>query len=108
MNFREAYQDDLDEAFFDTEEFASEHVIDGKPRTVILLNRDGQDAGRRAINPKEYAVGSYIVTMYIRESDAWRKFTANATMNLDGETVWISRVQHTMGVIRLQLERKKK
>ena len=107
MNFKEAYLDDLDETFFNPDEFASEHVIDGRSRTVILINRDAREAGRSAINPKEHSINRNIITMHIKESDVWRKLSAGATINLDGETMWISRVQHITGMVRLQMERKK-
>ena len=35
MNFKDAFKDDLEEAFFDLDEFAEEHTIDGVKMTVI-------------------------------------------------------------------------
>lgn len=98
MNFREAYLDDLDQAFFDLDEFASVHVIDGAQRTVILVGGEVKDSDGGALNPKEHAINRDSVIMHIRESDVWRKFSVNATLDMDGETMWIRSVRRIVGV----------
>ena len=42
MNFKEAYQDDLANLFFDEEELASRHNIDGVEYTIILMDMENQ------------------------------------------------------------------
>jgi len=44
MNFKEAYQDDLANLFFDEEELASRHNIDGVEYTIILMDMENQGA----------------------------------------------------------------
>ena len=54
MDFKEAYQEDIDQTFFDMEEFASAHVIDytlyirdkdmrKKVTTNAVINLDGKN-----------------------------------------------------------------
>lgn len=107
MNFRDAYRDDLKEAFFDTDEFASEHVIDGKPMKVLLTKvnlqdaRKARDGAKASLNPKERAINKAAMILRIREEDIDRKLTVNAVINLDGENMWINEVEHMEGMYRL-------
>lgn len=106
MNFKEAYLEDLEEIFFDTEEFASKHVIDGKTMTVVLtdvtLESAKTNAERKsALNPKEGAVNKSGIVLYIQEKDVERKFTANSMINLDGKKLFIYDVKHFDGVYKL-------
>ncbi len=107
MNFRDTYMDDLENAFFDTDEFSSEHMIDGEPVNIVLIKTGLQDAQRirnntRAImNSKENAINKVTTTLYIKEGDIGRKLTANAAINLDGENMWINEVEHMEGMYRL-------
>lgn len=107
MNFRNTYADDLAKAFFDTDEFASEHMIDGKPVNIILTKTGLQNAQkfrnstRAMMNSKENAVNKVTTTLYIKEEDIGRKLTANAAINLDGENMWINEVEHMEGMYRL-------
>ena len=113
MNFKDTYRDDLAEAFFDTDEFASEHVIDGKPMNVILTNTGFRDAPkvrsstRTMMNYKENAINKVMTTLYIKEDDIGRKLTANAAINLDGENMWINEVDHMEGMYRLVIGKHK-
>ena len=107
MNFKDTYMDDLAEAFFDTDEFASEHVIDGKPMNVILTKKGFRDvqrarsSTRTMMNSKENAINKVTTTLYIKEDDIGRKLTVNAAINLDGENMWINEVEHMEGMYRL-------
>ena len=107
MYFRDTYTDDLKVAFFDTDVFASEHVIDGKPINIVLTRTGFQDAQRtrstpRAMmNSKENSINRVTTILYIRDADIDRKLTANAAINLDGENMWINEVEHMKGMYRL-------
>lgn len=105
MNFREAYQDDLDGAFFDEEEFASRHTIDGEELTIVLVETTSADAKalKSALNPKETAINKISHIAYIRDSDIKRKLTTNAVIALDGKKYFIQDVKHNEGVYRLAL-----
>ena len=107
MNFHDAYQDDLKTAFFDPDDFASEHVIDGKKVCVVLKKttlknaRKTRDGTRANLNPKENDINKSTTVIYIKECDVDRKLTANAVINLDGENMWINDVECMEGMYRL-------
>ena len=107
MNFKEAYLEDLGNAFFDLEEFASIHTIDGKERTVVLIDMSVEEArtlyGRSSsvLNPKETAIMKSSYVIYIRESEVERKLSVNAMINLDGRKYFIQEVTHTEAMYRV-------
>lgn len=108
MNFKEAYQDDLDNAFFDEDEFASKHTIDGEEYTIVLVDTTCADAqtssGRKsALNPKEAAVNKISYIVYIKGRDVKRKLTTNAMITLDGKKYFIQDVKYNEGVYRLEI-----
>lgn len=113
MTFQEMRKTDLDNVFFNTGEFASEHQIDGKMLTVILREdhysgaktRYGQSSGN--INPKEDAINRNVLTLRIRETDVHRKLTAGAMIDVDGKKMFISDVKHPSGMYILTIERHK-
>lgn len=107
MNFKEAYLEDLGNAFFDLDEFASIHTIDGIECTVVLIDMSAEEAkslyGRASnvLNPKETAIMKSSYVIYIRESEVKRKLSINAMINFDGRKYFIQEVTHTEGVYRL-------
>lgn len=109
MNFKEAYQDDLQMAFFDNEEFASRHNIDGVECTIILIEMANQGArkyytrAKSTFNQKETAINLVTYIAYIRACDVKRKFTTNALINLDGKKCFIQDVRLQEGVYILTL-----
>lgn len=108
-SFKESYQDDLENAFFDEDEFASRHTIDGKECTVILIDNTSTARAllKNALNPKEAAVNKISSILYIRDMDAEKlkrtKFTSNSVINLDGKKYFVQNVSHTDGVYRLTI-----
>lgn len=109
MNFKEAYQDDLDNAFFDEDEFASKHTIDGEEYTIVLIDTVSANAkmsyGRMksTLNPKETAVNKISYIVYIKGRDVKRKLTTNAMITLDGKKYFIQDVKYNEGVYRLEI-----
>ncbi len=109
MNFREAYQDDLRNAFFDEDEFAGKHTIDGKECTVILTEVKSEGArkyygrSQSTFNQKEMAVNRVIYVVYVRKEDIQRKLTTNAMINLDGKKYFIQDVKLHEGVYTLAI-----
>lgn len=110
-NFKEAYQDDLANAFFDEEEFASRHTIDGVECTVILTECTNSTLPssrlRYALNPKETAIDKVSHILYIQDTEAERlkrtKFTGNARIDLDGKKYFVQDVRHADGMYRLAI-----
>lgn len=110
MNFKEAYQDDLDEVFFDEDVFADRHTIDGKECIVVLTEAKSAGArqyytrARSTFNPKETAINQASYILYVRErdiKDIRRKLTTNAMISLDGKQYFILDVGLQAGVYTL-------
>lgn len=107
MNFKEAYLEDLGNAFFDLDEFASIHTIDGEECTVVVIDMSCEEArslygkSQSVLNPKETAIMRFSYVIYIRDSEVKRKLSINAMINFDGKKYFIQEVTHTEGVYRL-------
>jgi hypothetical protein len=108
-NFRECFADDMEQAYFDLDEFASVHNVDGKDCSVVLTEYSTADAKmsyglmKATLNPKETAINKTTHLLYIRESDLDRKVTVNAMITLDGKKLFVQSVQNTEGVLRLEV-----
>lgn len=106
-SFKEAYQDDLENAFFDEEEFAGRHTVDGEECMLILTDNTSTVPVllKNALNQKETAVNKISHILYIRDTEAEKlkrtKFTVNAMIHLDGKKYFVQDVKHTDGVYRL-------
>lgn len=98
MNFKEAYQDDLNNAFFDEEEFASKHMIDGKECTIVLFEVTSLEAAKSTINPKETAINKISYIIHVKDTELRKKITTNALINLDGKKYFVQSVKHIDGV----------
>lgn len=109
MNFKDAYQDDLANLFFDEEELASRHNIDGVEYTIILMDMEKQGSrkyygrAKSTFNQKETAINLVKYIVYIRECDVKRKLTTNALINLDGKKCFIQDVWLQEGIYILTL-----
>lgn len=109
MNFKEAFESDLDEAFFDLDEFAEEIKIDGKKTVAIKQEVNLKDAGnvlKGSFNPRENTQNRTDFTLYIKEKDAKRRFTANALINIDGEPMFVRSVKKLRGMIQITIGKK--
>ena len=109
MNFKEAFESDLDEAFFDLDEFAEEIKIDGKKTVAIKQEVNLKDAGnvlKGRFNPRENTQNSTDFTLYIKEKDAKRRFTANALINIDGEPMFVRSAKKLRGMIQITVGKK--
>ena len=109
MNFKEAFESDLDEAFFDLDEFAEEIKIDGKKTVAIKQEVNLKDAGnvlKGSFNQRENTQDSTDFTLYIKEKDAKRRFTANALINIDGEPMFVRSVKKLRGMIQITVGKK--
>ena len=113
MTFQEMLKTDLDDVFFDADELASEHEIDGEKLVVSLKEEDYASAKmsyglmKSTLNPKENAINKNFMTLRIRESDVHRKLTSGAMISVDGKKMFISDVKHQRGVYVLTIERHK-
>lgn len=106
-NFKECFQDDLENAFFDVDEFASIHIIDGEKCSAVLIETSLLESkmpyGSRRMNPKETAINKVTHILFVRESELKRKITSNSLIVLDGKKLFVQSVKKTAGVCKLEL-----
>jgi hypothetical protein len=109
MTFKEILIDDLDETFFNLDEFAETHNVDGRNIEVVITDVQFTNAStgmsKKALNPKESAINLSKYLLFIRDKDARGRYTVNAMIKLDGQTMFIQTVKHTMGVWQLGIGR---
>lgn len=106
MNFKDVYREDLENAFFDEDEFAEKHMIDGKEYTIVLTEVKAEDARehvKKSVNPKETAINKVKFVLYIREKDVERKITVNSMINLDGKKYFVLDVIKMRGVYKVSI-----
>lgn len=107
MGFKDSFKEDLENTFFDLDEFASVHIIDGKKVTVILTeedfidNRNATGNRKNDVNPKETAVNKTSYKLFIKEKELNRHFTVNSVITLDGKKMFIQKVKHPSGYYEL-------
>ncbi|MGN0338654.1 MAG: hypothetical protein ACI4EE_14265 [Lachnospiraceae bacterium] len=108
-NFKDCYQDDLENAFFDLDEFASTHTIDGKECAVLLMDTSVADGKmsyglmKATLNPKESAINKVTHILFVREGDMRQKVTVNSLITLDNRKLFVQSVQKTEGVYKIAL-----
>lgn len=109
MSFRDDFMEDLEETFFDLEEFASIHTIDGVEYSVVITDIETEQAemahgfSKKMINPKETAIGKTGYLLYVKASEFKRKITPNAIITLDGKKMFVQSVKKMEGVYKLTL-----
>ena len=107
MSFKDDMMDDLDKVFFDNDEFAEVHKIDGRELLVVLTDVTDQDVRstyglmKATLNPKETAIGKHLYHLFIRDRDTNRKYTNNSQILLDGQIMFIQSAKHAGGVWQL-------
>jgi hypothetical protein len=104
MDFKEAFADDLKNAYFDTGEFASTHTIDGAECTVVMTEVRADDAKavnnvmRTTLIPKDTSINRVTHMLYARDTELRHKITVGSMINLDGRRCFVFAVSHTDGV----------
>lgn len=108
MTFRDDVIDDLEETFFDIEEFAAIHEIDGVQLRVVVSQKSNEDVKmsyglmKATLNPKETAINRQVYDIFIKENDfreklSRKKITVNATFSLDGKHLFVNDVKKYEG-----------
>lgn len=108
MNFKESYEDDLTQAFFDPEEFAEEHMIDGKKILAVVMDAELTSSNERkqnTFNPKDMSINTDQKNVFIRESDCERKFAANTPVKIDGKNMLVIKTARLHGIVQLTVRR---
>jgi hypothetical protein len=99
MNFRELLEDDLNAVFFNEDEFAEPHTIDG---VVINCMIDNDHLMKRS--KKEYdgiSVGELLI--FVKKSDINKKFKQGMPIVFDGRPMSIFDIREDMGIYEIIL-----
>lgn len=96
MSFREELMTDLDEVFFELEEFAEEHRVEGQTIVCIIDS---------ALNPKdaEYGLSSSNIVLRAKTADLPLRKSAGALLNLDGRDYTVGAWADVGGVTVIDL-----
>lgn len=101
--FKEAVQKDVFNVFLNIDEFADDHIIDGKSMPAII---DENEAGEREIKYVGYGSGTYKrhLLVYVPEASFGPLPIIGRTLTLDGKTYRIHDAVNESGVHAITLE----
>jgi hypothetical protein len=102
MGFKETVAADIDNVFFQTDEFAESVIIDGKNVPIILDNHTLK--GMAELYAKGLAEGEQFV--FIKEKDMNRLPQSGEQLTKDGKKWFIKDAVSDMGVFGLRIGRK--
>ena len=99
MNFKEQIQKDLDAVFFNTDEFAEPHRVEGKKIDVIV------DSDKMDELKKGQILGLVEADMLImgRESDFPADLEPGRLLNVDGRELLVVKSGKNMGLVEVAL-----
>lgn len=99
MKFKDEIAADLGAVFFDAEEFASEHRVEGK---TILCVVD-TDRGKLSSNGGEYGLSEADFVLMAKTSDLPPRKAAGALLNLDGRELTVGTWDEQDGMTIVEL-----
>lgn len=109
LTFKEAAAQDIDDAFFLPDEFAEEHVIDGKKMQIVL---DDNELIERSAHWEGGAKQSFDLGLYksrrlfyVRAEDFGPRPKVGKLLQLDGRQVEVSECTEENGVYAITIER---
>lgn len=102
MNFKDALEKDLSSVFFNANEFAEEHELDGETLDLVVedtsleelkgFSRDQLDASQE--------VFKVFKTIFVKSSDFYVP-KVDSILTLDGEEFYVEEAAEDMGIIRI-------
>lgn len=103
MSFHDMVRKDLDRVFFNLEEFAELHVINGFEMPCVIDRDENTDATVRSV----MGVYASAIELRVRASDLKRLPKEGEPLSLDGQTYFVAEASSEMGlyVIVLQAHR---
>lgn len=103
ISFKEQIALDVDNVFFNMEEFAEIHDMNGEEKSVILWEDDNKQHDGGAKRNFD-ALSSDCLSIAIRRADMPEKLPANGqNYKVDGKLYKVKVVKEQMGVVFLQL-----
>jgi len=104
MGFKETAAADIDNVFFNDDEFAEEAIIDGKPVPII---RDDDELNRKSeIYAQGLADGEQLI--FIKQKDMKRLPQPGSQMTIDDKQWFVKSALNNSGVYELRIGRKQR
>ena len=101
MGFKEAVAADVDNVFFQTDEFAESVIIDGRPVPIILDN--DLLKGMTELYAKGLAEGEQFI--FVKEKDMFRLPQSGEQLTKEGKDWYIRDAVSEMGVYGIRIGR---
>ena len=90
MSFKDELAADLDNVFFNAEEFAEEHRVEGKNILCVIDTDRGQHKGGSVNDGAMYGLAEADFTLMAKSADLPPRKEAGELLNLDGKELTIS------------------
>lgn len=101
MNFKESLEKDLSSVFFNANEFAEKHELEGKELDLVVESNLGgvKGYGKDQLSASQ-EVYSNFKTIYVKSPDFYVP-KVDSTLELDGKEYYVEEASEEMGVIRI-------
>lgn len=99
MRFKDEIAADLDAVFFELDEFAETHRVEGKDITCVL----DTDRGKLKSNGGEYALSEADFVLMAKTADLPPRKAAGALLNLDGKELTVGTWDEQDGMTIVEL-----
>ena len=99
MSFKDELAADLDEVFFNAEEFASEHSVEGKTILCIVESDSRQPSDKGGA----YALSEADFVLHAKTADMPPRKEAGELLNLDGKELTIGKWDEQDGMTIVEL-----
>lgn len=100
MPFKDIVREDIQAVFFNLDEFAEEHMIDGQ-KMVCIIDQDANVAAAVQSVAGIYAANRRI---YVKEEDMKVLPKEGKRLNLDGQFFFVTDARVEMGVFVIELQ----
>lgn len=97
--FKDMIAEDIDEVFFNEDEFAEEHSLDGKRMTLII----DENALIQRRSGGELGLECSSLVVYAKRKDLPRTLSEGTKVNLDGRIYHVNEYSEDAGVVTLML-----
>lgn len=102
-SFKEFAESDLDSVFFNEDEFADEHELDGEKLSLVIVENNfdsvSQGFSRNQLNATQ-EVFQQLKTIYVKSKDYYVP-KVDSTITLDGFEYYVEEAREEQGIIRI-------
>ena len=100
MSFKDIVREDIQAVFFNLDEFAEEHTIDGRKKVCII----DQDANVTSAVPSVMGVYAANRRIYVKEKEMKVLPKEGKRLSLDGQFFFVTDARVEMGVFVIELQ----